>query len=162
MFKFVQISFATIALAASSTAVVGQEIYAEVAGWNVRVSEGLKGCAIERTDADGFQTQIGIDGNEELGYLALFTLADAGIDSRDTIITHFDLDGEKFEGGSVRKVDGAYQGGYVYFNNPKFAYDLAKKQTLTITAESGREIVVDLTGTNDAMKVLEECQASQM
>ncbi|WP_068115142.1 hypothetical protein [Tropicimonas marinistellae] len=161
MLNHTNIATACVAFVIASSAAFAQDIYAEVEGWNVRVAEGLKGCAIERTDADGFQTQIGIDGNQEMGYVALFTLADAGIDSRDTIITHFDLDGERFVGDSVRKVDGAYQGGYVYFNNPNFAYDLAKKQTLTITAESGREIAVDLTGTNAAMEVMRECQMAQ-
>ena len=54
-----------------------------------------------------------------------------------------------------------YHGAWVPVNNPDFACDLAKMETMTITVEGMDPIEVSLAGTDDAFKALRDCQAAQ-
>ncbi len=54
------------------------------------------------------------------------------------------------------------QGGYVYFNNLNFAYELARQKELVITRSNGEKMVVDLTGSADAIDAMIVCQVATM
>ena len=53
-------------------------------------------------------------------------------------------------------------GGYVFFNNLNFAYELARQRELVITRSNGEKMVVDLTGSSDAIDAMIVCQVATM
>lgn len=160
--KNTALGFVIASIAASTALAQPFNPYGEESGWNILVNEAFdNGCLIEKVMDDGLQVQIGVDPRDERGYVAIYVQAEKGVEDGMSVPVMFDLDGDKFSGDATGGVIDGYQGGYVYFNNPKFALDLAQKQTLTVTPEGRDATVVDLTGSKKAMQAMIACQQAQ-
>lgn len=164
----VRLYAAVAALAAlGATAAHAQFVdYGSEAGWDIKINEQMgPGCLVTQTTPGGMQIQMGINLTHSApeGYIALYAQNDPDVSQDEVIAVTFDVDGEKFIGDfKGQEQREGWRGAFVRVNNPDFVYDLAKKQTLTITADDGRDpVVIDLTGTNAAFEALRACQDAQ-
>ena len=73
----------------------------------------------------------------------------------------FDVDGQKFSGEATGQRIEGMDGAFVWVNNPDFIYDLAKKNSMTISPAGRDPIVLSLKGTDAAFKALRACQEAQ-
>ena len=152
----------TIAALSAPGASAQSKKYGSEAGWDIFVNDSMgPGCLIARKLSPDVQLLMGIDATQKIGYMALYTKADANVSAGETLSVIFDVDGQKFSGNATAQQMQGFRGGSVPVNNPNFIYDLAKKKTLTITPEGRQPIVVSLAGSDAAFKALRACQDAQ-
>ncbi len=147
---------ATLPLAATAQPF---ELWETSGDWSVFTNAARQGCMIERTDAEGRQLQIGVDAVAGRDFVALFVPQTGEAPPPETRPIVIEIDGDLFYGEAETGAKDGYQGGYVFFDNPKFAADLAQKQTLSYALADGNPGQVDLTGTHDAIQAMLRCQA---
>ncbi len=162
------IALATAVLAISALFVTNANAqtkkYGSEAGWDIFVNDNMgPGCLAAKKLSPETHIEMGIDAtrNPRIGYMALYTKAQANISQGENVTVMFDVDGEKFSGTAMGQQTQGFRGGSVPVNNVDFIYDLAKKKTLTITPQGGEPIVVSLAGTDAAFKALRTCQETQ-
>jgi hypothetical protein len=156
-------ALAIVALAATGAAAQTKK-YGSEAGWDIFVNDNMgPGCVIAKKLSPEAQILMGIDasGGKKVGYMALYTKADAKVTEGEQLSVIFDVDGQKFSGTAKGQQMPGFRGGTVPVNNVDFIYNLAKKHTLTITPEGRKPIVVSLAGTDAAFKALRSCQEAQ-
>ncbi len=155
----------SLLLALASTGASAQTVtkYGEEAGWEIYVRGDMgPGCFLMNDLNDNLQIQMGIDATEEKrGYLVLYTNSEAAIGAGERISVLFDVDGEEFSGEATGQKVAGVTGAFAHVNNPDFVHGLAKKNFLTIKRAGGDPIVLNLAGTNAALKVLRDCQEAQ-
>ena len=93
------------------------------------------GCLIAKKLSPDVQLEMGIDatGGQLIGYMALYTKADANVTQGQQLPVTFDVDGQPFTGTATAQQMPGFRGGSVPVNNIDFIYNLAKKHKLTIT-----------------------------
>ncbi|WP_274630224.1 hypothetical protein [Arvimicrobium flavum] len=133
------------------------------AGWDIFINTDMgPGCLIARKLSPEAQVVMGIDATADLrGYIALYTKEDAAVASGEKLSVIFDVDGQQFSGNATGQRMEGFRGAFVPVNNIDFIYDLAKKNTLTITPKGREPIVLSLKGTDAAFKSLRACQEAQ-
>ena len=165
MTKIAQASAALAIVALAATGAAAQtKKYGSEAGWDIFVNDNMgPGCVIAKKLSPEAQILMGIDasGGKKVGYMALYTKADAKVTEGEQLSVIFDVDGQKFSGTAKGQQMPGFRGGTVPVNNVDFIYNLAKKHTLTITPEGRKPIVVSLAGTDAAFKALRSCQEAQ-
>ena len=77
-----------------------------------------------------------------------------------TVPVSFQLGDTTFTGQATQYNKDGIQGGYVYFNNLNFAYELARQKELVIHRAEGDDIDVDLTGSANAIDAMIICQVA--
>ncbi len=165
MTKHASVCSALAIVALGATAADAQiKKYGSEAGWDIFVNDNLgPGCVIAKKLSPEVQLLMGVDasGGQKVGYMALYTKAGANVTEGQQLAVSFDVDGQQFSGTATAQQMPGFRGGSVPVNNIDFIYNLAKKHTLTITAEGRKPIVVSLAGTDAAFKALRSCQEAQ-
>lgn len=164
MTKIAIVGAALILTVGASNATAQVKQYGSEAGWDIFVRDDLgPGCLIAKKLSPEVQLQMGVDAsrNPNIGYMALYTKADANVTEGQKLTVNFDVDGEKFAGNATVQQMPGFIGGSVPVNNVDFIYNLAKRHTLTITPEGRKVVVVSLDGTDAAFKALRTCQEAQ-
>lgn len=134
-----------------------------IGDWGLYFSEALgDSCLASRTDVEGRQLQIGVDRKQNRAYVGVFATGDRGLTDGALQQVTFKVNGFEYSGEATEYVREDIQGGYVFFNNLNFAYDLAKGQTLEVMPAGGDAFSVDLTGSNAAIEHIIICQAATM
>ena len=138
-------------------------VYKEVGDWTVYADDKLGTCLIERADGLGNVMQMGLDKKHKHAYVGVFTTDDIKIKNKQKI--DIVIDGQVFSGKAhgikSKKLVGDYSGGYILFNNPETAVAIAEGQELVAFPEkTGGALIVDLTGTKNAMEAAFECNKS--
>ena len=135
----------------------------QIGKWTLFFSEALgDSCLIARTDAQGRQLQLGVDRKKKQAYAGLFEKSDTGMVAGKMSDVGFQLGQTTFTGKATQYNKNGVQGRYVYFNNLNFAYELARQKQLVITRSNGEKMVVDLTGSSDAIDAMIVCQVATM
>lgn len=149
----------------AAAAVQAQELQQvdQIGDWGLYYSEALgDSCLISRTDPEGRQLQIGVDRKKMQAYAGLFARTDAGMEAGATVPVSFQLGETVFTGDATQYNKDGVQGGYIYFNNLNFAYELARQQTLVINRAAGDPISVSLAGSANAIDAMIVCQIATM
>jgi hypothetical protein len=157
------IALAIAALTATDAAAQAVKKYGSEAGWDIFIKENMgPGCLLAKKLSAEAQVEMGISATgESKGYLALYTKRDAAVSSGEKVSVIFDVDGQKFSGEATGQRIEGMDGAFVWVNNPDFIYDLAKKNSLTITPTGRDPIVLSLKGTDAAFMALRACQDKQ-
>ncbi|OSP54513.1 hypothetical protein [Pseudoruegeria sp. SK021] len=135
----------------------------QLGDWTLYYSKALgDSCLASRTDAEGRQFQVGVDRKKELAYAGLFAKVEAGTTEGDFVPVAMTLGETIFTGEAKEYNKEGVQGGYVFFNNLNFAYELAKQQTLIVDRSNGESVTVDLTGSAKAIEAVIDCQIATM
>ena len=127
-----------IATLAATGANAQAKKYGSEAGWDIFISDAMvPGCLIAKKLSPDVQLEMGIDatGGQLIGYMALYTKADANVTQGQQLPVTFDVDGQPFTGTATAQQMPGFRGGSVPVNNIDFIYNLAKKHKLTITPE---------------------------
>ena len=157
------IALAIAALAATDAAAQAPKKYGSEAGWDIFIKENMgPGCLVAKKISAEAQVEMGIGATgEKKGYIALYTKKDAAVSAGEKVSVIFDVDGQKFSGEATGQQIEGMDGAFVWVNNPDFIYDLAKKNSLTITPAGRDPIVLSLKGTDAAFMALRACQDAQ-
>jgi hypothetical protein len=135
------------------------EEWGSAGGWDVLIDPTLgDGCLIQAEYQDGSLVRIGFDRNEGSGYVTAFNENWGGIEEGESYDIIFDLDGEEYEGVATGIYLEELPGADIYFDNPEFLFDIAKKYTMTLYNSEGEVMAIDLGGTNVGLDAVIECQ----
>ena len=154
------IQFAALACLLPLTATAqGLEQWGTAGGWDVMIDPSLgHGCLIQAAYQDGSVVRIGLDRNEGAGYVTAFNEAWEGIEEGVTYPILFDLDGQEYDGEATGIYLNDIPGADIYFTNPDFLFDLAKKYTMTLYNEHGEVMAIDLEGSYTGLEAVMICQ----
>jgi hypothetical protein len=133
--------------------------YGEVEGWTVYTNQTRGDCLIVHADGPS-SVQMGVAGNDGIGYLGVFTKVDIGLKDDKTSKIFVSIDGNLYEGVATStsgELKGGYSGGYILTDNPNFKRDVAKKYEMIVFPETKGAFVVDLKGTYKAMAMGRKC-----
>ncbi|MEL7100280.1 MAG: hypothetical protein AAGM84_15755 [Pseudomonadota bacterium] len=149
---------ATLALATSAAA-QSVEYWGEAGGWAVLVDPSLGyGCFLQAEYDNGALVRIGFDRNVGAGYVTAFNYDWGDIEEGAAYEVGFALDGEYYTGEAVGIYVEDVPGADIYFDNPDFLWDIAKKYTMTFYNEGGEVMAIDLGGTFVGLEAILECQ----
>ncbi len=133
----------------------------QIGDWGLWFSKALgDSCFAERTDADGRQFEIGVDRKQQKAFAGLFAKADVGATNDKSVPVSFQLGETTFTGTATQFNRDGMQGGFVYFNNLDFAYELAKQEELVINRADGQQVKISLDGSAKAIDAVIACQVA--
>jgi hypothetical protein len=157
-------SLVAAALVLLSGAAVAQDLVKveSVGVWDVLVDPTIgDGCLINAEFEDGSDVRIGFDPEKGNGYLMAMNQAWGDIEDDKTYPISFDVDGSVYNGeGKGVHLDGV-PGVDIAFDSGDFLMDIAKKQTLSLSSESGEVMSIDLTDSFAALEAAVNCQQNQ-
>jgi len=116
------------------------------------------GCLIQSEFEDGSVVRIGFDRNEGNGYVTAFNGAWGDIEEGEWYPVIFSLDGQDDETEARGLYLNDVPGTVIPFDSTDFLFDLAQNQTMTLYAEGGEVMSIDLTGSYKALEAAMECQ----
>jgi hypothetical protein len=156
---------ASIVFAAAAAGAQDFEKYGVVGDWEIAVNDEMgPGCVAVRRFVDPTaQVQMGIDAtNPELsGYIAVYAQGVGDIEGGNEIPATFDVDGQFFNGKLVSQRIRGWGGAFASVTNPEFIYDVATRETLTISFGEGQRLIVPLADTDEAFAMLRTCQEAR-
>ncbi len=156
-----QVTLAAAALIAAAAALPAQELeqWGTAGGWDVMIDPSLgDGCLIQAAYTDGSVVRIGFDRIEGSGYITAFNDAWGEIEEGAEYDIWFDLDGEQYDGLATGIYLAGVPGADIYFDNPDFLWDIAKKYTMTLYHDGGEVMAIDLGGTFVGLEAILQCQ----
>jgi hypothetical protein len=158
-------AFGAVAISALfAGAALAQDLvpYGEAGGFAVMVDPTLgNGCFLTSDFEDGSTVRIGLDPTVEKGYVATFNEAWGDIvDGQEYPVT-FMLDDQQYDGTATGIHLSDVPGALIYFDSADFLNDLGTRSTLSLSANGEEVMVIDLTGTDEALAMTLACQAEQ-
>ena len=101
----------TIAALTAPHALAQSKKYGSEAGWDIFVNDSMgPGCLIARKLSPDVQLLMGIDATRKIGYMALYTKADANVSAGETLSVMFDVDGQTFSGNATAQQMQGFRG----------------------------------------------------
>lgn len=136
--------------------------YGEAGGYDVVIDPTLgNGCFLTSEFEDGSTVRIGFDRAAEKGYVATFNEAWGDIvDGQEYPVT-FMLDDQQYDGTATGIYLSEVPGALIYFDSMDFLNDLASRSTLSLSSNGEEVMVIDLTGTDEAIGMTITCQEEQ-
>lgn len=158
-------AFGAVAISALfAGAALAQDLvpYGEAGGFAVMIDPTLgNGCFLTSDFEDGSTVRIGFDRTAGKGYVAAFNNAWGEIvDAQEYPVTFF-LDDQQYDGTAVGVHLSDVPGAVIYFDSVDFLADLAARQTMSLVNEGEEVMVIDLTGTDEAIGQTIACQEEQ-
>jgi hypothetical protein len=138
------------------------QLWKEVEGWSILINEDdVSRCYAARTLDDGTLVQIGAMPTLDGGYFAIYNAAWTHIEDGAEGSVEFDFGRSRFGGAATGKIENGIPGGYVFFDNPAFVQEFARRRTVRIIGSNGTEFELDLKGTSRAIRAVLACQDAQ-
>ena len=134
----------------------------DIEGWTVYSNKTRGDCLIVSSFGPG-SVQMGVDADQALGYLGVFTQLDIGIQNGASEI-FVEIGGKLYVGvvtTTTGQLKGGYSGGYILADDPAFKRAVAKQYTMTVFPQTAGAFFVDLTGTYKAMAAGRKCLSEQ-
>jgi hypothetical protein len=137
--------------------------YGPFGGWNVFINQTRSTCFAERPTETSV-LQMGITEPAIFAYLGVFTqaptAAESGrVDSVELLIGERRFVGEVTE--AAGNIPGGFSGGYIVSRDLGLMEALAGGTSMTATVGGRAPVVIDLTGTADAIAAVRACNAAQ-
>ena len=130
--------------------------------WDVLVDPTIgNGCLINAEFEDGSDVRIGFDPEKGNGYLMAMNAAWGDIEDDKTYPISFDVDGQTYNGDATGVHLDGVPGVDIAFDSGDFLMDIATKQTLSLSNESGEVMAIDLTDSHAALEAAVACQENQ-
>lgn len=136
--------------------------YGEAGGYAVVIDPTLgNGCLLTSDFEDGSTVRIGFDRNAGKGYVAAFNDGWGDIvDGQEYPVT-FMLDDQQYDGTATGIHLSEVPGALIYFDSVDFLADLAQRNTLSLMHDGTEVMVIDLSGTDEAIEQTIACQEEQ-
>lgn len=141
-------------LAASETNLVSK-----AGAWSI--FEHKKDCMTENTMADGTIVRIGLSDKGSKGYLATYNAGWIEFSKHKKYPLSYDLDGTTFDVEAHGDKREDIPGAKIKFEDPAVLVELAKKKVMTMSVDGVEMAKIDLTGSDEAIKQMLDCQAAQ-
>lgn len=136
--------------------------YDTVGVWDILVDPTIgNGCLINAQFEDGSDVRIGFDMEAGNGYLLAMNDAWGDIVADQTYPIKMDVDGSIYDGEGIGIYIDDMPGVDIVFDNVDFLMDVAARQTLTLSNDSGPVMSIDLTDTAIALEAAIACQDAQ-
>lgn len=136
--------------------------YDTVGVWDILVDPTIaNGCLINAVFEDGSDVRIGFDNEAGTGYLLAMNTAWDGIEEGTEYPITIDVDGSSYQGHGTGIYIDDMPGVDIVFDTVDFLMDVATKQTLTLSNESGPVMSIDLTDSHAALEAAIACQEAQ-
>ena len=155
---------ALAALCVLTTPVHAQDLvtYGTVGVWDILVDPTIgNGCLINTVFEDGSDVRIGFDPEGGAGYLLATNDNWGDIVEGQVYPIAMDVDGQVYNGEGVGIYIDDMPGVDIAFDNVDFLMDVAARQTLTLSNDSGPVMSIDLTDTAPALSEAIDCQEAQ-
>ncbi|MCU0901453.1 MAG: hypothetical protein MUC82_13300 [Cypionkella sp.] len=147
-----------------SGAAMAQDLvqYDTVGVWDILVDPTIgNGCLINAVFEDGSDVRIGFAPDTGFGYILAMNSAWDGIEEGVSYPISMDVDGTVYEGEGKGIFINDLPGVDIEFDSADFLMDVATKQTLTLSNESGPVMSIDLTDSLMALDSAIACQEQQ-
>ena len=136
--------------------------WAIVGDWKILVNETTgHSCFAQRDFDDGMRVQIGFDVLRNGGFFAAYNLDWTQIEEGDIGTIKFEFGDARFAGDAIGRMNDDLPGGYVFFDNPNFVDEFAKRNSVKFSGESGVWIEISLSGSQQAIAAVQNCQKEQ-
>ena len=136
--------------------------YDTVGVWDILVDPTVgNGCLINAVFEDGSDVRIGFENEGNSGYLLAMNEAWDGIEEGTEYPITIDVDGSTYEGQGTGIYINDLPGVDISFDTADFLLDVATKQTLTLSNDSGPVMSIDLTDSHTALEAAIACQEAQ-
>jgi hypothetical protein len=138
------------------------ETWSEVGDWRILVdpSNG-NGCYMEKEFEDATLVRLGHVPNRRGGFFAAFNKNWSELKDGSSADIRFDFGDALFGGqGEIMVVDDR-PGGYVFFDNPGFIAEFAKRNSVWVYPKGEAGVEIALTGTSAAIAEVQRCHAEQ-
>lgn len=153
-------ALSTALLTSSAMAAGDLEQWGTGGGWDIMVDTTIgDGCFIQAEFEDGSLVRIGLDPDEEMGFVSAFNDAWGDIEDGAYYDIEFDLDGERYVGEAKGLWLGDLPGADILFDNLDFFLSIAEKNVMTLYNTSGEVMAISLAGTQSGLEGVLECQA---
>ena len=138
------------------------EVWETFGEWTIRINaEDTSRCYATRELPDGSVIEIGTEPTLDGGYFAIYNPQWTHIEDGTKGTVEFDFGRSRFGGDAVGRVRNGIPGGYVFFNNPDFVQEFARRQTVKVIGKNVAAFEIDLTGTSRATRTVLACQDAQ-
>lgn len=155
-------SMAVFCLLISSPAVADRTSWGEAGGWTIEVDlEGEPGCLMRKDFEDGLVVELGYENEREGAFFGAYHPGwqDIKVGQSGQVEFHFNETGF---GGAVELQEKRHlKGGYVFFNNPEFVDEFARRTSVVVIGPEGNRIEISLKGTTQGLEALRKCQTEQ-
>ena len=130
--------------------------------WEILIDPDVgNGCYMQKAFEDGTLVQVGAVPDRQGGFFAAMNAKWAEItDGQEGVLT-FDFGDAKFAGDALGVTRAGLPGGYAFFDNPKFADEFGKRNTVKVSAKGGEMIEFSLKGSQKAIAAVRACQEEQ-
>ncbi len=152
------------AFALIGSAAVAQDLvpYSQAGGWDVVVDTTLgNGCFLTSEFEDGSTVRIGFNRTAGNGYVAAFNENWGDIVDGESYPITFLLDEEQYDGAATGMHLDALPGAVISFDSVDFLSDLAARNTMTLQSEGEDVMMIDLSGSDEAVAETIACQEAQ-
>ncbi|MDW3221749.1 MAG: hypothetical protein R8G34_02500 [Paracoccaceae bacterium] len=142
--------------------VIANQLWKSLGEWTIQVkTDDASRCFASRKLGDGSEVQLGAEPTLDGGFFAIYNSDWTHISDGVTGEVEFDFGRSRFGGAALGKIENGMPGGYVFFNNPAFVQEFARRQTVRIIGSGGAQFELDLTGTSRAIREVLACQDAQ-
>lgn len=136
--------------------------YDTVGVWDILVDPTVdNGCLINAVFEDGSDVRIGFENKGASGYLLAMNEAWDGIEDGTEYPIKIDVDGSAYEGTGTGIHINDLPGVDISFDTADLLLDIATKNTLTLSNDSGPVMAIDLADSHAALEAAIACQDAQ-
>ena len=136
--------------------------YGQSGDWTIKVNpDNGNGCFMQKAFETGTLIQVGFVPDREGAFFAAYNPDWTTIIEGETSDLLFDFGDSRFMGEVMGAMLDDVPGGYAYFDNPEFASEFGRRQTVTLEGARGHTEAFDLAGSARAITAVKECQTSQ-
>lgn len=142
--------------------VFSEEVWQDLGTWTIHIrTDDATRCFASRFMENGTEVEIGTEPTLDGGFFAIYNPEWTQIEDGQDGFVEFHFGTSRYGGEAVGRYKDGIPGGYVFFNNPEFVQDFARRQTVKISGRGGATFEMDLTGTSRAIRGVLECQDAQ-
>jgi hypothetical protein len=138
------------------------ETWGEAGDWKILVDpENGNGCYMEKEFADATVVRLGHVPNRRGGFFSAFNENWTGLEEGSTEDVRFDFGDALFGGDAEVMVSDDRPGAYVFFDNPGFIDEFAKRNSVWVYPKGDAGVEIELKGTSAAIAEVQKCHSQQ-
>ncbi|MDU8944265.1 hypothetical protein [Ovoidimarina sediminis] len=136
--------------------------WSEAGDWVILIDpENGNGCFMEKEFDDATLVRMGHVPNRRGGFFAAYNAGWTELGEGKIEDLRFDFGDALFGGEAEIVAESDRPGGYVFFDNPGFIDEFAKRNSVWVYPKGAAGFEIDLKGTSAALAAVQSCQSEQ-